>query len=141
LGPPILAGLVIAALSCSLTKSKSDFSATFFFVCFPFAALLPMKEKGSALMFREEEEGAGWIVVVIALEIGCGGAREVLEKVTDVVEEDGGCEDVLGVLGGDWVVAGDCSETVWIHLVEEVELSFWGREHWAHVKLGSRWLE
>ena len=46
-----------------------------------------------------------------------------MEKVTDVVEEDGGCEDVLGVLGGDWVVAGDCSETVWINLVEEVELS------------------
>ena len=64
-------------------------------------------------MFREDEEGAGWLVVVIALEIDCGGARdteedvctadkELLEKVTDVAEEEGGCEDVLGVLVGGW---------------------------------------
>ena len=46
-----------------------------------------------------------------------------MEKVTDVAEEEGGCEDVLGVLVGDWGVAGDCSETVWISLVEVVELS------------------
>ena len=89
--------LVIAALSCSLRKSTSDFSATFFLACFPFVALLPVKIKDLALMLRGVEEGAELVEEAMTLESGCERAwdkevvgGDVLEKVTDVVEEEGG---------------------------------------------------
>ena len=39
-----------------------------------------------------------------------------MEEVIEVAEEKGGCEDVLWVLEGDWMVAEDCNETVCISL-------------------------
>ena len=69
-------------------------------------------------MLREDEEGATGIE-----SDGCTDGKEVLGRAIGVTEEEGCCEDVLGVLGSDWGVVGDCSETVWISLEEAVELN------------------
>ena len=52
----------------------SDFPGTFFLACFPFGALLEVKVKGSAFMFKVVEEGAELPEDGMTLEIECESA-------------------------------------------------------------------